>query len=236
MKTVLGFVAFNNNYLVNVLLRSFICTNDEGIDVVIFNNGTEEVSILPQTLEHLGKVTILDNNCSDYIDFDKFFLENKPKYPDHWKNNYGSIRHCLALDYIIKNTEYDKLVLCDVDVIFKKNLNILLELGTVVGEIGKNPLMNGKSEWRLLPFLFVIDKSIKDKLSYFDKNRMLLLTHNQYDTGASFLEDIQNNKINFVQIKIGEYISHLGSATWAEGSKRNINKWVAYNAKYISLK
>ena len=235
MKTVLGFVAFNNNYLVNVLLRSFICTNNEKIDVVIFNNGTEEVSIMPKTLEQLGNVTILDNTKSTFIDFEKFFVENKPKFSDYWKNNYGSIRHCMALDYLIKNIEYDKMILCDVDVIFKQSLSSLLKLGDVVGEIGRNPLMNRKSELRLLPFLFIVDKTIKDKISFFDKNRMLLLTHDRYDTGGSFLEDIQNTKINFSQIKIGDFISHLGSATWLDGSKRNIKRWVASNAEFLTV-
>jgi hypothetical protein len=235
MKTVLAFVAFNNNYLVNVLLRSFVSTNTGNIEVVIFNNGTEDVDILPSTAKYLGNIKILDNRYSDYIDFEKFLKDNRPKYSDYWHNNYGSMRHCMALDYLIKNIEYDKMILCDVDVIFKRSINDLLDGNLVVGQIGVNPLMRGNRENRLLPFLFLVDSKIKNEISFFDKNRMVLLSSDRYDTGSSFLEDILNKNIPFREIKIDEYISHLGSATWLDHAKRNIKSWVARNAKFLAI-
>ena len=67
--------------------------------------------------------------------------------------------------------------------------------------------------------------------SYFAEGIDIDIMNQVYETIGLF----DNYMLASFTIKIGEYISHLGSATWAEGSKRNINKWVAYNAKYISL-
>ncbi len=233
MKTVLSFVAFNNNRFVNSLLTSFINTNPDIKDVVIFNNGTEEVLIMPQ-LEKRLKIKILDNNKNEYIDFPKFFTENPPKYKDHWKNNYGSLYHAKALDYMIKNLEYDKLILCDVDVMFINSLNELFTEDEVCGEIGINPLIGRNRENRLLPFLFIVDKNIKNKIEYFDKNRFLLLSHQRYDTGASFLEDVINQKISFKQIKINNFISHYNGGTWYSKNK-DYHFWFSKHAQFLKL-
>jgi len=233
MKIALTFVAFNNNRFVNALLTSFINTNPDIKDVVIFNNGTEDVIVMPLLEKHLN-ITILDNRSNQYIDFPKFFAENPPRFNDHWHNNYGSLYHAKALDYLIQTLEYDKLILCDVDVMFTKSLKELFTDDVVCGEIGINPVMNGATENRLLPFLFILDKQVKSKLTYFDKTRFLLLSHPRYDTGASFLEDVLNLNVSFKQIKINDFITHFNGGTWY-GKDKNYLHWFAKHSHLLRL-
>lgn len=235
MKNIIAFVAFNNNLFVNALLTSLV-VHKNFYDVYIFNNGTEDIDIMPLPKSKLN-ITILDNRNCDYINYEKFLIDNPPKYSDYWNNNYGSLRHTMALDYMIKNLDYDKIILSDVDVIFKQNLeNLLLLDYDLIGETGKNPVMGSLVEERLKPFFFVIKKDCIKDISFFDKNRFLLLSSNRYDTGSSFLEDVINYNKKFLRINIEDYISHFGGGTWYWRGHNNYTQWLHKNAVHLKKK
>ena len=233
MKSAICFVAFNNDLFVNALLTSLV-VHSNFYDVYIFNNGTDDIDIMPLPQEKLN-ITILDNRNNNYINFDEFFKLNNPKYPDYWNNNYASLHHTLALDYMIKNLQYDKLIVCDVDVIFKQNLESLLSLDyDVIGEIGNNPTMGNIVESRLKPFFFIIKKESMIDCPFFDKQRFLLLSSDKYDTGSSFLEDILALHKRFLTINIDDYISHFGGGTWFFKGKNNYTPWLNKNSEHLT--
>ena len=67
MKNAICFVAFNNDLFVNALLTSLV-VHSNFYDVYIFNNGTDDIDIMPLPQEKLN-ITILDNRNNNYINF-----------------------------------------------------------------------------------------------------------------------------------------------------------------------
>lgn len=174
-------------------------------------------------------VSVIDNTKGQVIDFYEFLSH----FPDKQQtsNDWGSAKHCYTIqrlwDYFPGG-----FVLADSDVLFKKDISELFNPEyAYIGTVYVNPKRETKKVPRLYPFLCWINVPMcKDAgISYFDAERNWMLNsstnpYDWYDTGASFLEDCKASGLPGLEIKIDEYIVHLGSASYA--SKINHEQWL----------
>lgn len=181
-------------------------------------------SLIRATGIDLSQILILDNSDkialpsyvkNDFNVIDNSFHKITPNL------NIPSKNHCSSIDYVLKNCIHTKYVcLFDNDVKFFKSINEFLSYRTnydAIGEIGYDTVPPN----RLFPYLCIIDvKKFKtEKLNYFDINRCIIpkrktnepiasIYGNVYDTGYSFLKDIEQHKWNVLDIKLNKYIKH----------------------------
>ena len=166
---------------------------------IYFNYGFNNILFLDNTRCYTD---VVPRRC--IIDIDEPLINS---------NNYASVIHCKTIDFCLKYFKQEgvrDLIVIDSDVLFKQNpFNIIDRNYVCVGEYEQ-------IYHRFAPYLlyFNLDKL---NINYYDPNRMLGITTNDihyYDTGGSFTEDFLNNKEQFKEIKINEYIEHFGGGSY----------------------
>ena len=171
---------FNNSYMIMKMLESFMLMVKQYINVVIIDN-SDKIPVR-NTLKEL--FTVIDNT--------NFKLT--PNY------NQGSKNHAASIDFALQNCINTKYVLlCDSDILFKYEFKNFLDLRHKYDAIGNILVNSFVLKERLDPCccIFDVEKYKMNKINYFDNNRCIepnIPGMEQYDTGASFLEDIQNAK------------------------------------------
>lgn len=206
-------VHFNTPELTSAAIKSIKRVTPD-CNITVFDNSDSKP--FPKT----DGVQIIDNTKSQVIDF-KEFLD---RYPDRLRttaNDWGSAKHCYTVQ---KLWDYfpDGFVLMDSDIIVKKDFSCFFDESVAFsGEEHCNPKNVHKLVPRLLPFICWINVKMcrENGVRYFDEKRCWKLgpsknPHDWYDTGASFLEDCKKISLPSKQIKIFEYIEHLGSGSW----------------------
>lgn len=203
------------------------------ISVVTCNYNTPEFTrrMAESLFYHLNQritMIIMDNgkdhplNFSDYHTYNVYNNTCHSITPDH---RQGSHDHCHAVDYAIKNLVSTKwVVISDNDVVYKPTVKGFLEnLDESVdcyGEIG----WDHTPPDRIFPYFCVInrDKFIADNMDYYDPDRLLKYhmdgmyiqqEYNFMDTGYSFYEDAKAKNWLIREIKMDDYIMHLGQAS-----------------------
>ena len=225
-------VHFNTPELTTCLcssLRKFH-PNDK---IIIFDNSDKN----PFTAKDLFDITYYDNTKNQIINFEDFFK----KYPiDNFiknLNNLGSAKHTISIDYLIKKLNIEEFCLLDSDILFKRKVDFFDNKYITIGELSQDKLIlfNNKIRMpRIFPHLQYINvKKIRElNISYFDYNRItgIDISKLDYDTGASFYEDIKNkNEIKF--INTNDYIIHFGAASW---ENKNYKLWLLNNKEFWS--
>lgn len=198
--------------------------------ITIFDNS----DMRPFTKSEIFNVNYYDNTKGQYINFNEFFS----KYPiDNFiknLNNLGSAKHALSIDYLIKNLNVDEICLLDSDILIKKSLDFFDSDFVTIGELShdKRILFNNKIRMqRIFPHCQYINvKRIKElNISFFDYNRItgINISKLDYDTGASFYEDVKEQNIKF--INLNDYVIHFGAASW---ENKNYKQWLISNKEY----
>lgn len=222
-------VHYNTPELTECLCSSIYKFN-ENAKIIIFDNSNKR----PFTKSELFNIEYYDNTKGQIINFEEFF--SKLPIDNFIKNlnNLGSAKHTLSIDYLIKNLNVDEFCLLDSDILIKKSLDFFNSDYITIGELSndKRILFNNKIRMqRIFPHCQYINvKLIKDlNISYFDSNRItgVDISKLDYDTGASFYEDIKNENIKF--INLNDYIIHFGAASW---ENKNYKQWLISNKEY----
>lgn len=190
--------------------------------IIVLDNSDKIPYIIPKDL--MGKIKVLDNTNNHYLNFSKYIDEIKLIYRliGNNANNYGSLKHCMSIQFLINICQTRGLLLFDSDIIVKQDLDKLIDYNfATVADIQKTGdiLDNGKiytSKTRFLPYIqfFNLDYPIE----YFN----ILKCHgifapnngNYYDTGASYFEFVTKNQFSYKQISHLEYINHLHHGSW----------------------
>ena len=208
-------IHYNTPELVEAMIHSVRKYSD--IKIHVFDNSDKEPFV-----NTFHNVDVIDNTCSQVIDFDKW-LE---RYPDKQPriSNYGSPKHCKSVNICMKLFPKG-FILIDSDVIVKRDITDLWDERYVwVGESHldspkKHPVM------RLLPFLCYINVPMckQHHVKYFNHRFMWHLTaadpNKWYDTGAWFYKDTTEKNLPFKTIKLSDYIVHFN-----HGSHSSLNK------------
>lgn len=196
------------------MMKSFVKQAGYSIPICIIDNST--TTPLPRI--NSTQVTIIDN-CN---------FKHTPNY------NQASMNHCASLEYAMQQINTRYILLCDNDILFHPTISTLLSNDVnsynAYGEIGYDIVPPN----RLFPYFCIIDNTLKKQqhISYFDETRIVSygrdashmdIKYSKYDTGYSFLEDIQANGWLINKIKITDYAIHLKGASL---HAKDITKWI----------
>ena len=243
MKKNIVIIHYNTPRLTEALIKS-INKNVKDAIVYIFDNSDKE----PFTAK-FNNVKLIDNTKGDIINFDDWLK----KYPDREKtsakkNNFASAKHAYSIQKCMDIIN-ENFILLDSDILLKKDISDMFSDENVfVGstEFWKARIGVAKHvKERAIPYICFINvnKCKEYDIKYFDDKRIYGLTSNgdNYDTGASFLEDIKKKKIAWKKISIIPLIVHYKAGSWVEAAKiydkyRQINsdRWLEINKKYWS--
>ncbi len=195
---------YNTNDLLLTMLKTFFCNIQQLIPIIIVDNSDREpISKLCKTL-----FTVIDNT----------------NYQITGNYNQPSKNHSASIDYALKNLiETKYCLLCDTDIIFKGDIDKFIEYRhdyNVIGTIQET----GVPPERIVPFCCLIDiKKFKDdNINYYDPKRCIknavsgIITNGyEYDTGASFYEDIKDSwKIKNIT-NTSDYYEHIGHGSFS---------------------
>lgn len=189
-------------------------------EIVIFDNSDKR----PFDNSIFDNISIIDNTKNDLINFDsrvKNFVE-KNGFPnsiyaaEKRGSNFGSYKHAITVDYLIKTMKED-FILLDSDVIIKEDITKIIDNNCAfVGSIRPGNI-------RLYPFIvyFNIKKIQESKISFCDDiNIFPNYKTEMNDTGGSFLQDAIKLKLPYKHIDYNDYLVHYGNGSWKENSNK----------------
>lgn len=166
--------------------------------------------------KNLPKIIILDN--SDKTFFPKIenpFISVLDNTNFKYTKNYRqpSMNHCASIDYALRTIKTKYTLLCDNDIIFKKNFLDFFndfESYDLIGEIGYDRVPPA----RLYPYICLINNQFvsSKRIHYFDENRCMIKNATM-DTGCSFYNDCVLNNAKIKKLRISDYIVHLKGGT-----------------------
>ena len=241
MKKNIVIIHYNTPYLTECLVRSINFFVKNAI-IYIFDNSDKS----PFTAK-FENVKILDNTKGQIINFDEWIK----KYPDREKtsakrNNFGSAKHAYSVQKCIEILN-ENFILLDSDILLKKDISDMYSENNIfvgITEFWKARTGVAKHpKERAVPYICFINvqKCKEHEIKYFDEKRIygLSLNGDNYDTGASFLEDIKQKKLKWKRISILPLIVHYKAGSWVEDAKKHdgykpisIEDWLERNKKY----
>lgn len=212
MKKNVCIVHYNTPVLTEAVIKS-IRKHTPDVHITIFDNSDR------YPFRKTDDVDVIDNTSGQIIDF-VAFLDSYHGKMDSTCNDWGSVKHCVSVDYLFSRFP-DGFVLMDSDALLKKDISSLFDESVAyIGEEFVNPKDKIMLVPRLLPFLCWINVKMCKKygISYFDDRRSWKLRYggpeSWYDTGASFLEDCKKANLPFRNISLKDYIEHFIGASY----------------------
>lgn len=209
--TTIFVVNFNTTELTNICLKSIIKHTKFPYHIVLLDNSTHIKFSLDN--EITCPITIVDNTNDSLIDYKKIkeLFCKTPNIADH-----ASLKHSVAIEWMIQNCRTQDLLLIDSDAILQKDIDFIDDNFATIAQV--------KAEFgvpRFVPIVQYINvNSIrKHHISYFDPARMhggINPENDKYDTGAAFYENILNAKMPYKQIIFDEYVYHTGGFSWKQ--------------------
>lgn len=221
MKKNIVIIHYNTPHLTECLVRSINLFVKDAV-IYIFDNSDKDPFVAK-----FDNVSIIDNTKGQIINFDEW-LEN---YPEKLKtsagrNGYGSAKHACSVQKCMEIIN-ENFVLLDSDILLKKDISDFFDdkyifIGST--EIWKARTGVAKSpKERAIPYICFINVNKCNALGirYLDDKRIYGLTQNgdNYDTGASFLEDIKKKKLIWKRITLQNFIVHYKAGSWVEEAK-----------------
>lgn len=238
MMATFAIVDFNTSKLTNALIKS-ILNNIKNFEynIIIFDNSDKQKFILDKSISNkCHDIIIYDNSRGNIIKFDPLIEKYVTDKEIGRANNYGSFKHTVTIDYMLTKIPevYDNVILCDSDIIIKKDIDFIDESVVSAGSIIP---INYRNLDRLCPFLQYINKKMMSerKLRYFDPSWAYgCSTVFPYtDTGYSMLKDIRSKNLPFKNINIFDYCDHLGSASFVDSRRNRIDGFIRSHKEYI---
>lgn len=209
---VVCIVHYNTPELTGAAVRS-LWKHTAGVKVVVLDNSDR------RPLPDMAGVEVIDNTRGQIIDFDRWLEAFPDRLDQAAANNWASAKHCYSIQWLV-NYMQEPFLLMDSDVLVKRDVTPLWDERQVF--VGK--AVHCKRKWQMVdllqPYICFLNVPMMQAhdVTYFRGDRMYALTSVKpyvgYDTGAWFLEDCLQKKLPHRQVDIGEYIVHLGHASW----------------------
>lgn len=212
---------FNTTELTNNMIRTFLYKhNNFNGKIVVVDNSTIEM------YEPFNSdIKVIDNTKGDYISYK--VLDSLPKV--HSYNNYASARHCMSIDYALRNlVKTDYVILMDSDTVFTDDILDVIKLAPNYGLIGDLIHKYGKDY--IHPYACIINLKLTAKIPYFDLNRIMYVNGSTHDTGASFYEDLTSSGIPIHSVKFTNSIIHLKGGSY-DNRKGRVKDFVIKHSK-----
>ena len=206
-------VNYNTQRLTDCAIRS-LNKHTPGCKVYVFDNSDKE-----PFRNDFANVEVIDNTHGQFIEWERWLNSFHDKYPNP-SNNYGSAKHCKSVD-ICFDLIPEGFVLMDSDVLIKQDITDLWdESQAAVGQIVEDKHFIIIP--RLAPFLCYINVPLclSRSIRYFNSTHMWKLVdyspNRFYETGAWFLEGLQNKQMPLREINVEDYALHLRNGSWRE--------------------
>lgn len=173
-------------------------------------------------------VRIIDNTKGQLIDFEKMLARYPNKIPT--TSNWGSEKHIASIDLLFSYFP-DGFLLLDSDVLVKQDVSCFFNPDAAwVGEVQRIPKYRSHSI-RLLPMILWINVPMCNEhgIRFWHEGMVFKMSYTgtlYYDTGGSFYFDCLEAKLPGKEIRMADYIEHLGHASF-EGS--NWRGWLEHN-------
>lgn len=208
---------YNTNTYTNNCIKSVIDKiKSFTYSIYVFDNSDKII------FDNIYNVNVIDNTDSKILNFNKFIEGIK----DTTKNNFGSLKHSLSIDYILKKSNHNNILLLDSDTILLRDIDFIDDNYITISDRKEfDYKYTNKSGARLykrrfLPFIQYFNKKkiLENNLDYCDNNRIVGINTCDvlYDTGASFYEDVLKYKLEFKIINHYKYIKHYGGKSWSK--------------------
>jgi len=222
-------VHFNTPELTKAAVLS-VWKNTPDCKITIFDNSTQ------RPFEPMDGVRIIDNTKKQVFDFDEY-VKAFPNRVDEI-HGHASANHMYSIqtlwDYFPEG-----FLLMDSDILIKKDISNFFDnrypaCGTAAVQVNCRC-----SRTRLVPFLCYINVSMCREygIKYFDPEKCWTLTpvsvngiDSWWDTGASFLDELNRAGLAFKFINIWKYICHFGAGSHG-GFGRSAKKWLEIHKK-----
>lgn len=203
-------VHYNTPELTTCLISSILKFHRTA-KIVVFDNSNLRVFD-----KELFDITYIDNTSSQLINFDNEI--SKHNIDANYRGCFGSIKHSLSIDFLIKH--YSDFILLDADVLLKKSIDFIDKSMFIISDI----IHITNDHYRFSPQLMYINskKLLKHNIKFFNANRILGLYGNLIDdTGAAVFQDIVNT-FPYKTICQSDYIEHYGNGSWRKENKKPI--------------
>ena len=225
-------VHYNTPKLTAAAIRSLVkhTPREQELEIIVFDNSDKRPFVVPDGFP--VAVEVIDNTHGQLIDFDRWLATFPDKEPSPG-NNYGSAKHCYTVQWLIDHRKRP-FILMDSDVLIRQDISVFWNRDYVwTGEVGENVRRRfGYQFKKLQPFLcFINVKMIRAYgIAYFNPDYMWNLTTRQpnhrYDTGAWFLHETNRLGLPTQEVKLKDYILHLGHGSWRD---KEPMKWLNEN-------
>lgn len=225
-------VHYNTPKLTSAAIRSLVkhTPREQELEIIVFDNSDKRPFVVPDGFP--VSVEVIDNTRGQLIDFDRWLATFPDKEPSPG-NNYGSAKHCYTVQWLIDHRKRP-FILIDSDVLIRQDISVFWNRDYVwTGEVGENVRRRfGYQFKKLQPFLcFINVKMIRAYgITYFNPDYMWNLTtrrpNHRYDTGAWFLHETNRLALPTHEVKLRDYILHLGHGSWRD---KEPMKWLNEN-------
>ena len=210
-------VNYNTQKLTDCAIRS-LNKHTQGCKVYVFDNSDRA-----PFMNDFANVEVINNTKGQIINWERWLRKFPFKYPT--KNNWGSAKHCKSVD-ICFDLIPEGFILMDSDILIKRDITDLWdECAAAAGQIVRDT--HFITIPRLAPYLCFINvpACLHRSVRYFNSTHMWkLVDYNPnrfYDTGAWFLERLNNKWMPIKDIDINDYMIHLRNGSW-RGTDYNV--------------
>lgn len=192
------------------------------MQIVVLDNSDQEKFVLDS--RYVDGVHVIDNTSQKFLHtFDIMRMLSLDKQI-LMSNRCASLKHCISIDYLISICPTQKLLIVDSDAMVKRKLDFIESDAITVADLETTGVLDKRKHprrycgfTRFAPYiqLFNVDKMRMLGLKYFDFKRMQGIDgFRQYDTGASFYEDVVLKAQKYDVIDYTQYIDHLEHGSW----------------------
>jgi len=201
-------VHYNTPELTVAAIKS-LWKHTPGCKVTIFDNSDK----LP--FPKMDGVTVIDNTKGQLMDFEMMLKRYPNKLPTlcHW----GSEKHIASVELLFSYLP-EGFVLLDSDVLVKQDISSFFNPNYAwIGEVDRHPYYWFQAV-RLLPMILWINVPMCEEhgIQFWHEGMVYKVSHHghpYYDTGGSFYFDCQQKNLPGREIKMLDYVEHLGAAS-----------------------
>ena len=211
---------FNTTKLTNRLLSSIYAQMSNcNLRIVVLDNS----DVIPFQSNY-PNIKVIDNTKQQIINFNKMLQ----LYGGKTTNNYANMKHAMSIQFLLSIFNTRGLLLFDSDAMLKSPIDFIDFKYATIGGLQKQYIAtwagNVKRRERIVPYMqfFNIQMLNDFKLQYFNPMKIIgakAFNSNQFDTGASFYDDLVHKKAPFKLIDHTKYIDHVCGASWAKKDK-----------------
>lgn len=207
MEKNVAIVHYNTPELTVAAIKS-LWRNTPDCKVTVFDNSDE------RPFSEMQGVTVIDNTKGQFIDFERLLDRFPDKLPT--PSNWGSEKHIASVEMLFSFFP-DGFVLMDSDVLVKKDISEFFDTDVIYAGETEKPQWESHAR-RVLPMLLWINVPMCNKhdIHFYHEGMVFHLTQSafHFDTGGSFITDVERSGLPVKTIKIYNYIEHFGSGSW----------------------